>query len=171
MDEKYAEIIFDRPVERFLREVIVNNDRFDHLVIVSPFMGVIEDPVAGLEQLVRKIDRDRTFTYVVTCPPEQDWHSNAVGILSRSDFVEIRYNPSLHAKLYVAHILDGGFAMLGSGNLTPTSIERNIEIGVMIHARGRGRDLVHELYHWGAVRLRTLPESRIVKKINYLRRR
>ena len=62
------------------------------------------------------------------------------------------------------------FAMLGSANLTNSSIEDNIEIGMIIYDIGQGKHIIRDLYNWGAIRLRTLKESKLVKKIDFQRR-
>jgi HKD family nuclease len=123
-----------------------------------------------LERLRKKIEKDKIFTYIITREPKENYHKEAVNIFMDSEFVEVRYNNSLHVKLYICALDEPIFGILGSGNLTRTSIGKNIEIGIMIFHQGKGRQILHELYHWGSVRLRTLKESKIVKKITYERR-
>lgn len=162
--------ITEKPVEDFFRRLFLSDIKPFTLIIVTPIMGSLASTRYSLERLREKIESEKIVTYVVTRKPEERFHVEALDILMKSDFVEIRYNNSLHAKLYICMGKDTGFALLGSGNLTQTSIERNIEIGMLILHRGRGKQILHELYHWGGVRLRTLKESKVVKRITYVRR-
>lgn len=162
--------ITEKPVEDFLKRLFLSDIKPLNLIIVTPIMGSLTSSRYSLEGLREKIEAEKIPTYVVTRKPEKRFHIEALDILMKSDFVEIRYNNSLHAKLYICMGKDTGFALLGSGNLTQTSIEKNIEIGMLIFHQERGKQILYELYHWGSVRLRTLEESKIVKKITYERR-
>ena len=162
--------ITENPVEDFLKRFFLSNMELLNLIIVTPIMGSLSGRRFSVERLKEKIDTEKIPTYVITRKPQDDFHIEAINILMDSDFVEIRYNNSLHAKLYICMGRDSGFALLGSGNLTQTSIEKNIEIGMLIFHRDKGKQILHELYHWGSVRLRTLKESKVVKKITYERR-
>lgn len=123
-----------------------------------------------MRKLIRKIESDKIFTYIITREPRENFHKEAIDILMKSDYTEIRYNNSLHAKLYICVLENPIFAVLGSGNLTRNSIEKNIEIGVMIFSQKKDKQILHELYNWGIIRLRTVKESKLIKKINYIRR-
>lgn len=162
--------ITERPVEDFLKRFFLSDIKPLNLIIITPIMGSLAGTHYSLEKLKEKIETERIPTYVITRKPEERFHIEALDILMKSDFVEVRYNNSLHAKLYICMGKDAGFALLGSGNLTQTSIEENVEIGILIFHQERGKQILHELYHWGSVRLRTLKESRVVKKIAYGRR-
>lgn len=113
------------------------------------------------------------LAYVITRSPEEQYHQEAVDTIMACDPIELRYNESLHAKLYVCICQDQSqsFALLGSANLTRHSIQNNIEIAMMIHGRGRGREIMGELSHWGLERLRTLNDTKLVKKIRFQRRK
>jgi len=166
----YAELITEKPVKRFLQKFCLSDEEFESLIIVSPWIGPLEGLRYTLAYVLSLVEKRRLPTYVITRTPEEPWHQQAVDLLLECNWVELRYNDSLHAKLYVCKQREGrGFAMLGSGNLSRASIEKNIEIGMMIYGRGRGRDLLHELYSWGAIRLRT--RSKLIKKLKPERRR
>lgn len=124
----------------------------------------------SLERLIRNIESEKIFTYVITREPKENFHKEVIDVFMSSGFIEIRYNNSLHAKLYICALDEPVFGILGPGNLTRTSIEKNIEIGMLISHQERGKQILHELYHWGSDKLRTLKESRLVKKITYGRR-
>lgn len=170
----YAEIVTEKPVQRFLQKFYLSDLDVQTLIIVSPFIGSLEGTRFALDRLNVKIEREKIVTYVITREPrpEDTYHRGGVEILSRCSFIELRFNPSVHAKLYVCIAREEGqsFGMFGSANLTVASIEKNIELGMMVYGRGRGRDILRELYQWGSIRLRTLPESRLVKRAQPYRR-
>jgi HKD family nuclease len=140
-------------------------------MLISPFIGPLKGVSVSMSRLVDKIQRERIRTYVITNEPATAYpaHASAVSMLSSTDFTEIRYNPSLHAKCYICRTGSGGFALVGSGNLTETSITQRHEVGMLIFSRGHGAQLVHELFEWGGVRLRSLAESKLVKRISVRR--
>lgn len=141
-------------------------------MLISPFLGTLRGTRITLEGLCEKVENKKIPTYVVTCIPDNEEHQKAVDILMGCDLVELRYNESLHAKLYVCSCFNESlsFALLGSGNLTQHSIRKNIEIAMMIHAREQGRDIVRELSSWGLFRMRTLTSTKLAKRIKLLRR-
>ena len=161
----WAQLLTHRPVEDFLRRVLLYDDSIDQMVLVSPFIGPLEGVTPNMARLVEKIDRDRIRTYVITNEPYDDSQKAAVDLLSRSRYVEIRYNAALHAKVYVCKTRHIGFAMLGSGNLTATSIKRKIEVGIVIREQGPGAHIFNELWTWGSQRLRQMKASRIEKRM------
>ncbi len=142
------------------------------LCLVSPFINTMEDSRFTLADLSAKIARERIPTYVVTRSPVEPWQEAAMAILAKNDWVEIRYNNSIHAKVYVTSALQESesFALFGSGNLTDRSIEKNVEVGMIIVAQGQGRPLVEELSYWANNRLRIQEESKLYQPIRAKRR-
>jgi len=164
----YVEIVPEKPVERFLRMFMLSPRPVEELVLISPIIGMLRGGVSvSMERIVAKIDKEHIRTYVITNEPsaEQPSHVQAVSTLQHSDYTEIRYNESLHAKVYLCQFRDGGFALLGSGNLTETSIQQRIEIGMLIFRRGKGIALFHELSRWGLERLRYVSGSKLIKRM------
>ena len=161
----WAQLLTHRPVEDFLRRVLFYQDSIEHLVLVSPFIGPLKGITPNMTRLVEKIDRDRIRTYVITNEPAHDSQQAAVEVLSRSRYIEIRYNASLHAKVYVCKTRHIGFAMLGSGNLTATSIKQRIEVGIIIREQGPGAYIFKELWTWGSQHLRQMKASQVVKRM------
>lgn len=168
MEPYYIQIVTEKPVERFLQKLLLSNDAVQNLVIVSPWIGSLHQSYFCIENLCKKILREEIPTYVITRAPEDKYHQEAVDIFLKTNFVEVRFNQSIHAKLYVCICQDmhNSFALFGSGNLTWASLNRNIEIGMMIFGYGPGRELIQELYYWGSVRLRTQKDSKLIKKIH-----
>jgi phosphatidylserine/phosphatidylglycerophosphate/cardiolipin synthase-like enzyme len=125
-----------------------------------------------LDNVCRKAVEKGISIYVITRAPEEEYHQQAIDTLMRCDQVELRFNQSLHAKLCVCVCQDESqsFALLGSANLTRHSAEKNIEIAMMIYGRGHGKEILRELSRWGLERLRTLNDTRLVKRIKFRRR-
>lgn len=167
---KYWEVVTDKPVENFFIRFLSKNTKIQALLIISPFMTSLLGTRVSLDKITSKIRRERILTYVITHEPEDKDHIDAIDFFTKSSNVEVRFNQSLHAKLYLILQDQGSIAMLGSANLTNASIEKNIEIGMLIYDIGPGKHIIRELYQWGAVKLRTLKESRLFKKMDYKRR-
>lgn len=172
MDLEYAEIVSSKPVQRFLLKFYLSDIPIQSLMLISPFVGTLEGTRVTLDAVCRKAIEKRISIYVITCAPEKEYYQQAIDTLVSYDPVELRFNESLHAKLYVCICQDESqsFALLGSANLSRSSIERNIEIAIMIYGRGRGREILKELSRWGLERLRTLHETELVKKMKFKRR-
>ena len=162
----------EKTVEHFLQRLFLRDMPVRCLCLVSPFINTLEGSRFTLAHLSEKIARERIPTYVVTRSPAEPSQQKAMAILAENDWVEIRYNPSVHAKVYVTAALpeSESFALFGSGNLTRGSIESNIEVGMIIIAQGQGRPIVEELYYWANNRLRVLEESKLFQPIRARRR-
>lgn len=164
----FAQILTERTVEHFLRRYLVGSTPPQVMVIVSPFISDLAGEVFELKDVLKRINTDRTRTYVVTQPPREPYQQAGMELLQMSPYVEIRYNPDVHAKLYICwhREEEESFALFGSGNLTSGGVRYNFELGMMILARGHGKKLIRELYDWSAVSLRTKSER--VKTIQAL---
>jgi len=172
MQLEYAEIVTSKPVQRFLLKFYLSDFPIQSLILISPFVGTLEGSRVTLDGVCKKAVERGIFTYVITRAPEEEYHQQAIDTLMSYDQVELRFNESLHAKLYICICQDESqsFALLGSANLTRNSIEKNIEIAMMIYGRGHGREILRELSRWGLERLRTLNDTKLVKKIKFQRR-
>jgi len=162
----YAQVITQRPVERFLHQYLMGGLVARILVIVSPFIGDLAGTPFELRAVTQKAMADQTRLYVITREPRAPYHQAGVAVLEQCPVAEIRYNDEVHAKLYVAWSGEEteSLALFGSGNLTETGLRHNIELGIMIFARGYGRSIVRDLYHWSAFTLRSM--SKRVKAIS-----
>jgi phosphatidylserine/phosphatidylglycerophosphate/cardiolipin synthase-like enzyme len=89
----------------------------------------------------------------------------ALEIMRDLDLIEIRFNNSLHAKVYLCKCskTEDSFALLGSANFTWTSVNRNIEVGLLIKCHSDGGTIIHELNNWFQNKLR--PGSELQKKM------
>jgi len=156
-------VLTDRIVEKFLIRLNVLDNSVKELYIVSPVLGTLNDTGLPLEQLRRILRVRKIKTYLVTQSPNTELtrkapgHVQALNILKDLDLIEIRFNDNLHAKVYICQCkkTEDSFALLGSANLTWTSIAKNIEVGVLIKCFSSGEQIIHELNNWYMSRLRT----------------
>ncbi|GEM_PF-603830 len=156
----YARVITERPVERFLQRYLMGGVVAQTMVIVSPFIGDLAGTPFELRAVTEKAVADCTRLYVITREPRELYHQAGVEVLQRCPLAEIRYNPDIHAKLYVVWSRDEAesYALFGSGNLTESGLRHNIELGMMVFARGHGRAILRDLYQWGGYSLRTMSQ-------------
>ena len=172
MQLEYARVVFSKPVKKFLLKFLLSDIPIQSLALISPFIGTLGGTRVTLDSVCRRAVEKGIPTYIITRAPKEEYHQRAIATLMRYDRIELRFNESLHAKVYVCVCQNESqsFALLGSGNLTRTSMEKNIEVAMMIYGRGRGREIVRELSRWALERLRTLNDTRLVKKMRLKRR-
>ena len=82
--------------------------------------------------------------YVVTRPPTDGWHSDAISELTVTRRANVALVPDLHAKLYTAEVGTGSFALVGSANFTGQSAN-NKELGLLASSFMEGRRVVTAL--------------------------
>jgi hypothetical protein len=172
-ERRHIRLLTEKTVEHFLLRFFLRDVSIRSLCIVSPYISALAGSRFTLYDLSDKILRERIPTYVVTRTPAEKYQQDAIDVLTGNEWVEIRFNETLHAKVYVSSAIpeSESFALFGSGNLTDRSIGSNIEVGMLIVAQGIGRPLVEELYYWANNRLRILEESRLHQSIRGARRR
>mgnify|MGYP001052506106 CR=1 FL=1 len=112
----FAKITYN-PVMDFFKKFFIGEVKAKTLIIISPIITGLFNTRFSLERLKKKIDNDKILTYVITREPKENFHREAIDLLMSSDFTEIRYNSSLHAKLYICALDEPIFTMLSSGNL------------------------------------------------------
>lgn len=172
-DGRHIRLVMERAVEQFLQRLFLRAMPVRSLCLVSPFINTLEGARYTLADLSEKINREQIPTYVVTRPPVEAYQKEAMAILMDNDWIEIRYNESIHAKVYITSAIQESesFALFGSGNLTGRSIASNIEVGMIIVAQGQGRSLVDELSYWANNRLRVMKESKLHQRIRARRKK
>src|SRR5262249_1276063 len=97
------------------------------------------------DQFVKRVRDDRPVVYVVTRPPEEGWHKEAIEALAATGSVNIALLPNLHAKLFLAETRAMSVCTVTSANFTAQSLV-NHEIGLLIRGRGEGQKLVRRLH-------------------------
>jgi hypothetical protein len=152
-----VQLFTERPVEKFLYRYLLGGTIPQALVIVSPYISSLSGSAYKLESVVKKVNADRTRLYVITQPPREEYQRAGLRLLEKCPYAEIRYNPNIHAKLYISWSPseNESFGLFGSGNLTEGGLKNNIELGLMIFARGHGRPLLRELYYWSTNTVRS----------------
>jgi phosphatidylserine/phosphatidylglycerophosphate/cardiolipin synthase-like enzyme len=165
-------LLTEGAVEQFFLRLFLRDPPLRSLTLVSPFVDTMKNCRYTLADLSAKIKARRVPTYFITRKPVEQGQVEAVELLAVNEWVEIRFNESLHAKVFVANANPEteSFALFGSGNLTDAAINYNLEVGMILSAQGPGRKLVHELYYWATNQLRVLPESKLYKPIKTIRR-
>jgi len=163
----YLIIYTKNTVEQFLKRYMLGSLKPQTLVLVSPFISTFEGEPYELKDVLHRAKRDRTLVYVVTRKPEAEYQLRGIELLRKFPYVEIRYNPDIHAKLYISwgREIDESYAFFGSGNLTSGGLKNNLELGMMILARGDGKSIINKLYKWGSHDIRVI--SKIEKQIKH----
>ena len=148
----YLHIVTDHPVEAFVNRYMLGGSQAEELIIVSPYISEMEEDRYSLADVLHRAEKDKSRVFVVTRPPKEEYHQKALDFLKAKPNVEIRYNPDVHAKLYICKVHEGNeaesFALFGSANLTSGGMTYNLELGMMILARGRGAAMVINLHDW-----------------------
>jgi len=164
---RQIQLVTDRPVEKFLLRLFLRDADMRSLSIVSPYISTLARCRFTLADLRRKVENERICTYIVTREPTEEYQLEAMAVLLGSPWIEIRYNASVHAKVYVAMATreSDSFGLFGSGNLTTQSFQSNIEVAMMLHCDGIGRVLLHELHYWATNNVRTLRQSVLIQRI------
>ncbi len=151
-----------RVVDLYLSS-LAGSRRWEKLYLVSPWISEFGDPASlSFEKFVNRVKTDRATIYVVTRPPEKEWHEQAIERLRSTNRANIVLVKDLHAKIYTAQTKDHSFAMIGSANFTQRSMV-NREIGILINQYAEGKHLVSQLTREAADLYRTPSRQQICK--------
>ena len=133
------------------------------IYVISPWISEFDASAAlSFDQLLKRIQADRTTAYIVTRPPTETWHAKALERLGHTGRANVAIVPDLHAKLYIASTSVGAFAMLGSANFTQQSLT-NREIGILVNAYSDGKRVVSQLDREAALIYR-MPGRKLIYK-------
>lgn len=80
--KRFAEVVTERTVERFLLRLFLREARLRAICIVAPFISSLAEARFSLRNLREKIERERIPTYVVTREPAEEY-------ISTLDFEEL----------------------------------------------------------------------------------
>jgi hypothetical protein len=168
----HVRLLTERAVEHFLARMFLRDPPLRSLTLVSPFVNTMLECRYPLADVSAKIKAQRIPTYFVTREPAESWQADAVALLAKNEWIEIRFNESLHAKVFIASAVQESesFAVFGSGNLTGAAVNSNLEVGMLLIASGPGRKLVDELYYWATNELRVLQETHLYKPMHATRK-
>lgn len=162
--ESYTQVVKAGGHMRFFERLFTAHD-IHSLVIISPWIGFLQREKLGysLEDIARSINSNQIPTYIITRDPESETvNREAIDIFYSCPSVNLYYNNSLHAKIYVCRCEPFGFALLSSANLSMAS-SSIVEIGLMIEGKGYGQMIIEELEHVGKEDLPGMPETKAVK--------
>ena len=163
-EEAYSKVVKEGGHLRFFERLFAAHD-IHSLVIISPWIVLSRQDsfsydIEGLSQFIKS---NNISTYIITRDPEKETvNKRAIDILTSCPSVNIFYNNSLHAKIYVCRCEPFGFALLSSANLSGASAS-TIEIGLMIEGKGYGQLIVEELENIGKEDFPGMSETRVVK--------
>lgn len=133
-----------RVVESFLSR-LSKSTGWKKIFIVSPWISVIDaNTDLPFELFLKRVKEYGTTLYVVTRPPEEEWHEKAINLLGATGRANVVTVPELHSKLYSASTDTGAFVLLGSANFTQRSLLSR-EIGVVANSYGTGKVVVKKL--------------------------
>ncbi len=119
--------------------------RVQHLVVLSPYV----DAAAFLDSALRSSWEDtlasaESTIVVRTASAAEAVHRAAARWLP--EHCDLRMNPNLHAKVFVAWRSGAEIALVGSHNLTAAALHTNKEIGILIKSRANAMTgIVREL--------------------------
>ena len=140
----WLKIATRRVINLFL-EQLASSRRWRRVYIVSPWISHIAgDAVIDFEMFARRLKEDGATLYLVTRPPEEEWHRAAIEYLGATGRANVALVPGLHAKLFAAETDEGAFVFLGSANFTQQSLS-NRELGLLVNAYMDGRSVVRNL--------------------------
>src|SRR6516165_8035175 len=100
LGNRHVRLLIERSVEQFLVRLFLRDADMRSLCLVSPFISPLEGCRFTLMDLRRKVERERICTYVTTRQPTETYQADAMRVLLGSPWIEVRYNPSIHAKVY-----------------------------------------------------------------------
>ncbi len=163
-EESYTQVVKAGGHMRFFERLFAAHD-IHSLVIISPWIGFLKRKDLGysVEDIAQFINSNQIPTYVITRDPEVETiNGKAINIFLSCPSVNLYYNNSLHAKVYVCRCEPFGFALLSSANLSMASLSI-VEIGLMIEGKGYGQMVIEELEHVGKEDLPGMSETIVVK--------
>lgn len=137
------------------------------LVLCSPYIG--RDPCARIAEQLRRNNRTGIEILVLTDLSRENMLSGATDVSALIQLCEaiprtdIRFLPSIHAKVYVA---DESLAVITSGNLTQSGLNRNCEYGLSVSDAGLVTKIRSEILEYRAIGSGLkLPQLRIFERI------
>lgn len=137
------------------------------LVVCSPYIG--RDPCARIVANLQRNKRTDVEILVLTDLSRENMLSGATDVSALIMLCEaipgtdIRFLPSVHAKVYVA---DQAHAIVTSGNLTRGGLSRNLEYGISVSDVGLVKKIRTEILEYRAIGSQIqLPQLRIFETI------
>lgn len=98
--------------------------------MISPWISTKRGKSDPLWQLIEAYRVRRCVIRLLTRPPRDSWHVEAIRLLRDNTACEIMFSAQLHAKLYILECDGFRYAMFGSPNLTRRANTDNRELAV-----------------------------------------
>lgn len=136
------------------------------LHIVSPWLSILGGSFSLTSKtLAERLEKYGTTVYVVTRPPTESWHQEAIDAFASTGRANIALVADLHSKLYVASTAAGSFALVGSANFTQQSAE-NLEIGLLVQSYMEGKKIVSALDR-EAAEIYRIPGRKLIQRAQF----
>lgn len=137
------------------------------LVLCSPYIG--REPCERITSSLVRANRTEIDILVLTDLSRDNMLSGAtdvsalIGLCEALPRTDIRFLPTVHAKVYVA---DQAFAVVTSGNLTQSGLRRNLEYGIAVSDVPLVKQIRSEILEYREVGSElSLPQLRVFKGI------
>lgn len=137
------------------------------LVLCSPYIG--QEPCARIVSKLREQDRTSIEVLVLTDLSRDNMLSGATDVTALVRLceavprTEVRFLPSVHAKVYVA---DRVSAIVTSGNMTLSGLSRNLEYGMLVSDESLVGEIRADVLAYRAIGSKvTLPQLRTFQQV------
>lgn len=148
-DASWVKIATRRVLASFV-DALARSHGWKRLYLVSPwFSDFARTCDMDFNQMLKRMVDDDATAYIITRPPIDPWHINAVDKFKQTRKTSIALVPNLHTKLFCAETAQGSFALMGSANMTLQSFS-NREIGLFVSSTGSGAEIVKKLTYEAA---------------------
>lgn len=107
-----------------------NKYRLRRMWLISPWITATDHKADPLYRLIEAYRVRHCVIRLLTRPPRDAWHIEAVQLLRTNTSCEIMFSAQLHAKLYILECDGFRYAMFGSPNLTRRADSKNRELAI-----------------------------------------
>jgi len=123
-------IVADGTLSTLSDVAFANKYRLRRMWLISPWITLTEDKADPLYRLIEAHHARHGIMRLLTRPPKERWHIEAVRLLRDKANCEIMFSSQLHAKLYILECDGFRYAMVGSPNLTRRADVKNRELAI-----------------------------------------
>lgn len=74
----YVRIFTEKAIEQFLRKYFACTTYPQNLVIISPYISELSGEFTDLKDIIDKVERDKTLTYVITRPSNEEYQQRSI---------------------------------------------------------------------------------------------
>jgi HKD family nuclease len=124
------EIVSEGSLSRFSAIAFANRHRLRKISFVTPWVTEAPGKNDFLAMIVEASTVSKAKVRILTRPPKESWHRNALAVMNANLKPTVLYNPQLHAKLYILECDGFRYALLGSPNFTRRADRDNVELAI-----------------------------------------